>query len=295
MDAFAYPDVPFELLVRALAAGHDGHHFPIYQTMFSYQDGRQRVRRWGDLEHEMIPLLQEGIGEDIGLWLLDQSDGMVGGLCYNADILDHGSVELLARRLLDAFEATGAAGAAERNLGDLPLPAAETDALARWNATAAPFDRTSTVDRWLAARVASRLDAIALRHGARNTTHRELHAAADAVAVALRHAGVGAGDRVGVCLGRGIEMVAALLGTWRAGAAYVPFEADLPEARLRVMIEEAGVRCVLVDGLGAAAMQPLPVRALDVAAAVASRAQPGAPAAAAATAEMPAYVIFTSG
>ncbi|MFM0268888.1 AMP-binding protein, partial [Paraburkholderia sediminicola] len=68
----------------------------------------------------------------------------------------------------------------------------------------------------------------------------------------LMRAGVAHEDRVGVCLERSAGLAAALLGIWKAGAAQVPLDPSYPEARLREMIEDAGVRCVIVDAASAA-------------------------------------------
>ncbi|MFM0268897.1 AMP-binding protein, partial [Paraburkholderia sediminicola] len=68
----------------------------------------------------------------------------------------------------------------------------------------------------------------------------------------LMRAGVAHEDRVGVCLERSAGLAAALLGIWKAGAAQVPLDPSYPEARLREMIEDAGVRCVIVDAVSAA-------------------------------------------
>ncbi|WP_285561531.1 AMP-binding protein, partial [Actinoplanes regularis] len=88
-------------------------------------------------------------------------------------------------------------------------------------------------------------DAVAVRGGGRSLTYGQLDEWSQGVAFGLRSAGVGRGDRVGLCLPRGVEMVAALLGVWRVGAAFVPLDPQLPVARRELMA--AGTSLVLSD------------------------------------------------
>jgi amino acid adenylation domain-containing protein len=64
----------------------------------------------------------------------------------------------------------------------------------------------------------------------------------------LAEHGVGPDTRVGVCAGRGIAMLTALLGVWWAGGAIVSLEPDLPLPRLEIMARDAGLRLVVSDG-----------------------------------------------
>ncbi|GAA3601413.1 hypothetical protein GCM10022223_16400 [Kineosporia mesophila] len=65
-------------------------------------------------------------------------------------------------------------------------------------------------------------------------------------ASALRHEhGVRPGDRVGVHLARGPELIVAFLAIWRAGAAYVPLDPAHPAERLRYLAQDAEPRLVL--------------------------------------------------
>ena len=64
----------------------------------------------------------------------------------------------------------------------------------------------------------------------------------------LAEHGVGPDTRVGVCAGRGIGMLTALLGVWWAGGAIVPLEPDFPLPRLEIMARDAGLRLVVSDG-----------------------------------------------
>jgi acyl carrier protein len=96
-DAFSHPDVPFEHLVRALDLPRDESRFPLYQSFFSYQDGRDRPRNWGPLQHRPNFVERAVATEDLGLWFLEREDGLRGGLIVNADILSAASAAHIGR------------------------------------------------------------------------------------------------------------------------------------------------------------------------------------------------------
>ncbi|AEV87077.1 non-ribosomal peptide synthetase [Actinoplanes sp. SE50] len=94
--------------------------------------------------------------------------------------------------------------------------------------------------------------AIALHDGGTALTYAQVDAHSDRAAAALLAAGVRAGDRVGVCLDRGVDLPVALLAVLKAGAAYVPLDPDHPAGRLAYVIEDAGLTHVIADEYGAA-------------------------------------------
>ncbi|MFI7602457.1 amino acid adenylation domain-containing protein [Actinoplanes sp. NPDC049681] len=139
--------------------------------------------------------------------------------------------------------------------------------------------------------------AVALTDGAARMTYGELDALTDRAAAALRTAGVRTGDRVGVCLDRGIDLPVALLAVLKAGAAYVPLDPGYPEARLSFLVQDAGLTHVVVDGRGAARLPaagtliPWP----EVLATSSRDDAPEPPGADGAGSAATAYVIYTSG
>jgi non-ribosomal peptide synthetase component F len=78
---------------------------------------------------------------------------------------------------------------------------------------------------------------------------------ADAIAARLRAMGAGVETRVGLAVERGPEMIAAMLGVWRAGAAYVPLDPAHPADRLRYVMDDAAISFLIAD---AAALERLP-------------------------------------
>ncbi|MFH8349566.1 amino acid adenylation domain-containing protein [Streptomyces sp. NPDC018045] len=114
----------------------------------------------------------------------------------------------------------------------------------RGQAVGAPapgYPRDSRIPELFEAQAAELPHALAARHGERVLTYGQLDAHADALAARLAAHGVRPGDLVGVCGGRSLEALVALVGILKAGCAYVPLDEDLPPARLRAMAEDAGL------------------------------------------------------
>ncbi|WZO98370.1 amino acid adenylation domain-containing protein [Isosphaeraceae bacterium EP7] len=103
----------------------------------------------------------------------------------------------------------------------------------------------------------------------RTLTYRELDRQAGRLATRLARWGVARGDRVGLFLPKSPESVAAIHGTLRAGAAYVPVDPSAPATRGAGILADAGVKAIvaeasLVAGIRAAWPGPGPVPRLVV-------------------------------
>ncbi|MFN9422820.1 MupA/Atu3671 family FMN-dependent luciferase-like monooxygenase [Gemmatimonas sp.] len=90
-------------------------------------------------------------------------------------------------------------------------------------------------------------DRVALHFGDQSLTFAELQARADIVACHLQARGVRPDERVAVMAERSMDLVVALLGVLRAGAAYVPIDPHYPAERRRLMLEDCGARILLTQ------------------------------------------------
>jgi amino acid adenylation domain-containing protein len=245
VEAFGAADVPFEQLVRVLDTKRDESRFPIYQAFFSYQDGRQRPARWGDLDQLNVPVFQPAAAQDVALWFLENPDGVKGGLNYNTDIVDASTAERWRNRYLAMVDAIVASP--DRPLREiLAVTAEERGQLAAFNATTRPLAPDANLATLLA-HLGARGDRVAIRHLDRTVTFAQLAAERDRVAAALAARGVKRGDVVGLLTERTPFMVSALLGTLASGATYLPLDPSFPPSRLSFMLEDAGARVVITD------------------------------------------------
>ncbi|MCF1650462.1 non-ribosomal peptide synthetase, partial [Streptomyces indiaensis] len=184
------------------------------------------------------------------------------------------------------------------------LDAVEKDRLLTdWNDTAVG-GVASMVPTLFEAQARRTGNAVAVVQDGVEVSFAELEARANRLARHLRAHGVGAESVVGLCLPRGVQTIAAILGVWKAGAAYVPVDATLPTERIAYVLADSGAVLTLttdelVESLPASGHRLIAVDAVESiqpstepepAAASQPSAEPAAP-----LPDQIAYVIYTSG
>ncbi|KHD78259.1 hypothetical protein MB27_05250 [Actinoplanes utahensis] len=172
--------------------------------------------------------------------------GLFAQLAYSTEVHD----ETFATALLERIEAVllQAGPDVARPVGDLDLrTAAEREVAARVNRTAVRWPGPQSVPELILAAVNAGPDAPAVRSDGRTMSYAELGEAAAGVAAALHRVGVRPGEVIALGGVRGPALAAAVLGTWLAGAAYLPLDPGHPAARLVGQLDDADCRIIL-DG-----------------------------------------------
>ncbi|HET7462073.1 MAG TPA: amino acid adenylation domain-containing protein, partial [Longimicrobium sp.] len=130
---------------------------------------------------------------------------------------------------------------------DVLPPAERRRVVEEWNATDAGYPAGACVHDLFRAQAARTPEAVALSWRGERLTYARLEARANQISNALRRRGVGPEVRVGICLPRTPELVAAMLGVLGAGGAYVPLDPAYPRERLGYMLEDAGITLVITE------------------------------------------------
>ncbi|KPA90309.1 amino acid adenylation enzyme/thioester reductase family protein, partial [Pseudomonas asplenii] len=94
---------------------------------------------------------------------------------------------------------------------------------------------------------AAQPDAVAVTYEGQRLSYAELNQWANQIAHRLIAEGIGADDRVAICVERSLEMVAGLVGILKAGAGYVPLDPSYPAERLAYMLEDSAPRVLLTQ------------------------------------------------
>ncbi|MEV8375653.1 amino acid adenylation domain-containing protein [Kribbella sp. NPDC056861] len=105
-----------------------------------------------------------------------------------------------------------------------------------------------TVDELVRDRVQAGPDLVALvTEDGTELTYGEFDARVNALARLLIDQGVRVGDRVAVAMTRSVDLVVALAGVMRAGAAYVPIDPGYPAERIKHILDDAAPVVVITD------------------------------------------------
>ncbi|MGK8202565.1 amino acid adenylation domain-containing protein [Burkholderia cenocepacia] len=164
---------------------------------------------------------------------------------YDTARLDARQVETWHRAFACALDAL--ARTPDAPLGRLSIAdATALDALARVQDTACAWPEAHRQPLHLQFVDAARAtpDAIALEYadahgGVHRATYRELDLHTSCVAAALRRRGVRPDTPVALCVERSLDMVIALVGVLKAGAAYLPVDPDYPAERIAYLLRDA--------------------------------------------------------
>jgi amino acid adenylation domain-containing protein len=167
-------------------------------------------------------------------------------VCYDVDAVDSKLAAALAAGVSSALDA------------DKRLPVRELDLVPGWERSsvraslANPVDAGDflTVVQQFEAQVARVPERVAVDDGTSRLTYRDLDAAANRVAHKLISDGVTGDDVVAVLMDRTTELVTAVLGVLKSGAAYLVLNPEHPRQRLALQLADAGaVRVVTTHAL----------------------------------------------
>ncbi|MGW5446791.1 hybrid non-ribosomal peptide synthetase/type I polyketide synthase [Streptomyces asiaticus] len=233
------------------------------------------------------------------VWLDHQVVEDAGALIVNWDVIE----ELFPEAMIDAMFAAYVDvlrglchedGAWQR---PAPVLAPDADLAVRQatNATDAPLP-AGLLHEPFSDQAAAHPEWTAVIAPGRTLTYGQLDAHTNRLGRWLTSRGAGPGTSVGIVMDKGWEQVAATIGVLKSGAAYVPIDAAVPEERLRLLVEKAGISLVLTqaeveartawpDGTVRLSVDGPEAEALDAA---------GIEPAGAAPHDL-AYIIFTSG
>ena len=244
LDVFANENISLRRILQTANVPADNPRNALSRVVFQYfAEGALELK----LDHLQIEPITFHTGTakfDLSITMVEQGGAALTEIEYDSDLFRPETIERLGQHFTHLAEAVARNPDAE--VGQLNfLTASEKCFIAEVNETKTAYPRDAAIDQLFEQQAANHPTKPAISFENTIVTYGELNRRADQVAQFLMKRGVRAGDFIGVCIERSPALVAALIGILRAGAAFVPFDAKYPPARLQYMFEDSGVRLLL--------------------------------------------------
>ena len=306
MDALEYPLMTQGTVARALGIRSAGDRPPLTGIYFNLNP-KVDLSAYAPLAASMHEGRKAGTLSELFFNFYEKDDALTLDLHYSTDHLSAGRAQdiindlfaqcaALAQSLANPVGTQAALLAAAP--AAKPSAAAIDPRLLAWNATDVALEPHARIEQWVSRQAARTPDEIAIVAKGTSLTYRELEARANRFGNLLRSRGVGASMLIGVGLSRGPDLVPALLGVLKTGAAYVPLDPGFPRDRLHYMAEDADVRFVITEAANAdlsGVARDKQIRIDDDAATIAAASDAPVATSPDWADDAPAYVIYTSG
>jgi len=198
--------------------------------------------------HERVPLtfvLCEYGSQDVRLHL-----------DYALAYFDAPSAQAVLERVVNLLRQVATDGDRPIAAYDLLLPTESQDQFVRWQGAVLPLRPQARLHDFFEEQVQRTPDRVAVVCGQASLSYAELDRKANRLAHRLIERGAGPGGIVGICHGRSLDLVVAMLAALKSGAAYVPIDPAYPQPRIHHILADARPGIVIVDDQGANALGP---------------------------------------
>jgi amino acid adenylation domain-containing protein len=294
LDAYDHQEFTYGTLLQKLSIPRDSSRLPLIEVQFNLEKLGNNLHFEG-LRTEMRSNPKGFVNTDLFLNVVETEGDLLLYCDYNTDLIDQSTLE----RWLASYATIlrGIATDANRKVEDLEVldEGERRLVLDEWNRTAVDFGPFEAVYRAIERQAAQAPNRVAVICGGEEWTYQQLNEYSNRMARHLRRQGVREGSLVGVCLERSHQMLGAVLGVLKAGAAYLPLDPSHPISRLELVLTDAQASLLLTqEPLAARLHTSARVVCLDSEQTLWAR-ESGANLDTKSTPDSLAYVIYTSG
>jgi amino acid adenylation domain-containing protein/thioester reductase-like protein len=248
LSADARQDIPFEKLVEELQPQRSLSHAPFFQVMFIPQNQPAAPFDLPGLRVQSLRPDRQAAMFDLSLYIFEQDQDVEVCAEYNTDLFSRATIVRLLHQYTNLLQ--GGVATPGENIWRLPLLTAHERqcSLVAWNATRRSFAARRSVHGCVEAQVEKSPDAVAVSFEQdSHLTYSALEQRSNQLAHALQRRGVRPGCLVGMLLERSLDMVVGLLGSLKAGGAYIPLDPQYPLERLAYIVQSSGLQLLLTQ------------------------------------------------
>ena len=261
LNALSHQDYPFIRVVENLHLRQDPSRSPVFQCLFNLHNV-QRAKEVSALltqssagtTKEFCGLLvepyffpQEEGQFELSLEVIDTGETLLCTLRYHKDLFRLETAERLRRSFQMILAAILENPSA--SLAKLPIITAEErrQILEEWNQSQRDYPNHLRAHQLFEAQVTRTPDSVAAIFDDQSLTYDQLNCRANQLAHHLRLVGVAPDQLVGIYLDRSLNMLVAVLGVLKSGAAYVPMDPIYPPQRIQSMMDDSQMLVIITQ------------------------------------------------
>ncbi|GAB3932897.1 non-ribosomal peptide synthetase [Mucilaginibacter myungsuensis] len=245
LDAYDHQMITFGQLIKKLNISRDPSRVPLVPVVFNSDMGMNEGIIFQNLTHELFPVQRKFENFEIFINVNDIGSGLTMDWGYTSALFDPETIEAMAggfeqllaivtadpeKRIRDIFSGDKQDQVSDASIladTDAPYPAKPLHQLIKGIAQQYP---TNT----------------AVQFGDTKLSYKQLDEASDKLAALLIGKGIQKGDLVALAVNRTADMMTALLGILKTGAAYLPIDPEYPVERIKYTLNDADAKLMII-------------------------------------------------
>ena len=247
-EAFSNQDVPIERVIEEVKPERSTSFTPLFQSLFVFHvQDTKKINELGEVKITPMDLHSSSAKFDLTLSVVETGSNIRAYLEYSTDLFLPETIKRMSEHYTQLLE--GIVENPNRLISEIPLitDAERKKSVIDWNSENSIPVPNLCVHQHFEKQVRLLPDAVAVCDLSASLSYNELNQAANRLAHDLVDLGVSTESKIGLYLGRSVEVVVAILAVHKAGGAYVPLEPEMPADRIDYIAADSVVELILVN------------------------------------------------
>ncbi|SHJ91509.1 amino acid adenylation domain-containing protein, partial [Clostridium cavendishii DSM 21758] len=245
LEAYDNEDFPFDQLVEKINPLRDSSRNPFFQLMFTYQNAKESQFEFQDLKVENYALGSKRSSFDVTLQIEDNKNEIFGSFEYNSDLFYRETIQRICNQFKLILKEILIDNNKKINEISILNDEEKNIILNKFNDTYVEYDKEKTIVSIFEEQVEKTPNNIAIAFENERLTYKELNEKANSLARVLRENEAKEDKIVAIMLERSTEMIVAIMGVLKSGAAYLPIDPNYPKNRIEYMLENSQASILL--------------------------------------------------
>lgn len=247
-DVYAHQDIPFEKVVEDLHPNRNFTSSPLFNVVFVLHNTPRILLKLPNMQLKPLRLHNRTSKFEFLLTLTEDENGLNGAIEYSTDIFTVKTIKQFTSHYINLLGKIVENPAL--NIDQYQLLTCEEMHQFKVNIKAqslVSYISGSTIDEIFMNQAKVRPNKTAIIFADKRYSYEDLDRKTNQFARYLIHHGVKIGDYVGLAMKVSYELIVAILGVLKTGAAYVPLDVNSPKERFAFIFHDANLKWLIVD------------------------------------------------